>query len=86
MARVVNRAMHYVWNCICAARLKTRASLGDNRACYVFLTIKEFTNSKLAESIDLEFVRIAYDFEKAAKAVADSPLPNGYAEMLRKGY
>ena len=58
---------------------------GDNRACYVILSIHEYSNSKLPESIDVEFVRVKYDFEKAAKAVEDSPLPNGYAEMLRRG-
>ena len=40
----------------------------------------------MAESIKVEFIRFDYDIEKAAKAVEDSPLPNEYAEMLRKGY
>ena len=32
-----------------------------------------------------ELIRFDYDIEKAAKAVEDSPLPNDYAESLRKG-
>jgi hypothetical protein len=31
-------------------------------------------------------VRVAYDVEKAAQAVEASPLPNEYADMLRKAY
>ena len=58
----------------------------DKRGCYVVLTINDYSNSKVAESIGVEFIRFEYDVEKAAKAVEDSPLPNGYAEMLRKGY
>lgn len=33
----------------------------------------------------VEFIRFEYDVEKAAKAVEESPLPNDFAEMLRKG-
>jgi putative phosphoesterase len=58
---------------------------GDSRSCYVILTIGEFANTKLTEGIDVEFVRVAYNIEKAARAVEDSPLPSEYAEMLRKG-
>lgn len=42
--------------------------------------------STASESIGAEFIRLDYDVEKAAKAVEDSPLPNEYAEMLRKGF
>jgi len=34
----------------------------------------------------VEFIRFAYDVEKAAQAVEGSPLPDEYADMLRKGY
>jgi hypothetical protein len=34
----------------------------------------------------VEFVRFAYDVEKAAQAVENSKLPNEYAEMLRKAF
>jgi putative phosphoesterase len=57
----------------------------DVRGCYVLLTLNEQSSVLDAESIKVEFVRFDYDIEKAAKAVEDSPLPNAYAEMLRKG-
>ncbi|HEY8897024.1 MAG TPA: metallophosphoesterase [Niastella sp.] len=58
---------------------------GDARGGYVLLHINE--NSSLSDkgSIKVEFIRFEYDVEKAAKAVEDSPLPNAYAENLRKG-
>jgi putative phosphoesterase len=50
---------------------------GNPKGCYVMLTID--TN------ITVEFIRFDYDIEKAAEAIEASPLPNEYAEMLRKG-
>jgi predicted phosphodiesterase len=58
---------------------------GDQRGGYVLLHIGENSSMLLKDSIQVEFVRFAYDVEKAAKAVEDSPLPNAYAESLRKG-
>lgn len=58
---------------------------GDPRGGYVLLTINENSSIKDKNSITTEFIRFAYDVEKAAKAVEDSPLPNAYAESLRKG-
>ena len=58
---------------------------GDPRGCYVILTLHDYTNSMVAEGLDVEFIRFEYDIEKAAKAVEESPLPNEYADMLRKG-
>jgi predicted phosphodiesterase len=57
---------------------------GDPRGGYVILTINDNTSILDKDSIQVEFVRFEYDVEKAAKAVEDSPLPNEYAEMLRK--
>ncbi|WP_298736112.1 metallophosphoesterase family protein [uncultured Chitinophaga sp.] len=59
---------------------------GEPKGCYVMLTINE--NSSVLEkgSIQVDFIRFSYDVEKAAKAVEDSPLPNEYAEMLRKAF
>ena len=51
---------------------------GDPRGCYVLLTI----NSDGKPTV--EFIRFEYDVEKAAKAVIDSPLPDHYAEAIRK--
>jgi putative phosphoesterase len=59
---------------------------GDPRACYVLLTIHDFSNTMIAESIKVEFVRVEYDIEKAAQAIEKSPLPNNLADMLRKAY
>ena len=59
---------------------------GDARACYVMLHLDENTRRNDADSFQAEFVRVAYDIEKAAKAVEASPLPNEFADMLRKAY
>ncbi|MCY7358435.1 MAG: metallophosphoesterase [Rudanella sp.] len=56
---------------------------GDPRACYVVLTIDESARPGSKEGVLVEFVRVEYDVEKAAKAVEESDLPNRYAEMLR---
>jgi predicted phosphodiesterase len=57
----------------------------DPRGCYVLLTIDETASPASMDAISVEFVRFEYDVERAAKAVEESPLPNGYAEMLRQG-
>ena len=58
----------------------------DSRGCYVLLTINDDSNTQVAQSIGVEFIRFSYDVERAAEAVENSPLPNEYANMLRKGY
>ncbi len=58
---------------------------GDSRGGYVLLHINDASDIHDKDSIKIEFVRFEYDIEKAAKAVEDSPLPNAYAESLRKG-
>ena len=57
----------------------------DPKGCYVMLTIHAETGSANKDAIQAAFIRFDYDIEKAAKAVEESPLPNEYAEMLRKG-
>lgn len=57
----------------------------DPRGGYVLLTINENSSVKDKDSIKVELIRFAYDVEKAAKAVEDSPLPDAYADMLRNG-
>lgn len=59
---------------------------GDPRGCYVVLTINHDSNIHDKEAVQVEFVRFNYDVEKAAQAVEESPLPNEYADMLRKAY
>lgn len=58
---------------------------GDPRGGYVILTIKPEITEANQDSILVEFIRFDYDVEKSAKAVEDSPLPNEFADMLRKG-
>lgn len=58
----------------------------DSRGCYVLLSIDEKSSISDKNSVIAEFVRFEYDIEKAAMAVEDSPLPNEYSDMLRKGY
>jgi len=58
----------------------------DTRGCYVLLHISDTTSNTIKESVKVEFVRFAYDVEKAAKAIEGSPLPDKYADMLRKAY
>ena len=58
---------------------------GNSLGGYVLLHINENSGILAKDSIKVEFIRFDYDIEKAAKAVEDSPLPNAYAESLRKG-
>ncbi len=59
---------------------------GNPKGCYVILTINQDSSVTNKEAVQVEFIRFEYDVEKAAKAVEESPLPNEYAEMLRKGF
>jgi putative phosphoesterase len=59
---------------------------GDTRGCYVIITLDEQFGLNKPDSLKVEFIRFEYDVEKAAKAVEDSPLPNDFADMLRKAY
>lgn len=56
------------------------------KGCYVILTINQDSSITNKNAVRVEFIRFDYDVEKAAKAVENSPLPNEYAGMLRKGY
>jgi putative phosphoesterase len=59
---------------------------GDTRGCYAIITIDENASVSSSETVEMEFVRFAYDVERAARAVEESPLPDKYADMLRKAY
>ena len=59
---------------------------GTPKGCYVLLTVNAGSHIADKETIQVEFIRFEYDVEKAAKAIEDSPLPNEYADMLRRGY
>ncbi|TPE45309.1 metallophosphoesterase family protein [Pontibacter mangrovi] len=58
---------------------------GDNRGGYVMLTLVESSSVLDKDSIQVEFIRFKYDYEKAARAIEDSALPNAFADNLRKG-
>lgn len=56
---------------------------GDPRACYVMMELDASLSTTNSNSIEVTFMRVKYDVEKAAKAVERSQLPNDYAEALR---
>lgn len=58
---------------------------GNPQGGYVLLTINEQSSITDRNTITADFIRFDYDIEKAAQAIEQSPLPNEYAEMLRKG-
>ncbi|WP_069658449.1 metallophosphoesterase family protein [Arcticibacter eurypsychrophilus] len=55
----------------------------DQRACYVLLTIHADSSIWEKDSLLVEFRRVEYDVETAAKAIESSLLPNELAEALR---
>jgi predicted phosphodiesterase len=59
---------------------------GDPRAGYALLTLDPMRGKGDAAYCTAEHVRVAYDVERAAKAVEASPLPNAFADMLRETY
>ncbi len=59
---------------------------GDPRGGYVIINLNESFSLKSSGSVNVEFIRFEYDVEKAAKAIEAGPLPNEYADMLRKAY
>jgi len=66
--------MHFV-NCGTAGRPKD----GDPRVSYALLRVGE------TGEITTEFVRVAYDVERAARGIRESGLPNEFAEFLETG-
>ncbi len=59
---------------------------GNPQGGYVMLTINDNSSITDRSSIQVEFIRFDYDIEKAAEGVENSPLPNEYADMLRRGF
>ena len=59
---------------------------GDPRACYVLLTVDPERPKSDPSYCSVEFVRVEYDVEEAARAVEASPLPDAFAEMLRQAH
>lgn len=52
---------------------------GDWRACYVIVSVALDGN----DPVTVEFRRVEYDIDRAARAIEASPLPSEYAAMLR---
>jgi predicted phosphodiesterase len=67
-------SIHYV-NAGTAGRPKD----GDPRVTYVLLEVAA------SGEVTTEFVRVAYDVERAAQGIRASALPNEFAEFLEKG-
>ena len=59
---------------------------GDSRACYVMLTISQSATITSPGGIQVEFIRVKYDIEKAAQAIELSMLSDALADNLRKAY
>ena len=59
---------------------------GNAMGCYVLLSINKESSLIDKSGIKVEFIRFEYDIEKAATAIENSPLPNEFAERLRKAY
>lgn len=57
---------------------------GDPRAGYVLLTLDPERPNTDPGYCRVEHVRVAYDVERAARAVEASPLPDAFAAMLRE--
>lgn len=51
---------------------------GDPRACYAILEVEN-------RALHVTFVRVAYDIERAARAIEASEMPHEFAAMLRTG-
>lgn len=51
---------------------------GDPRAGYVLLDVTE-------QGVDVEFVRVEYDVEAAARGILESTMPDDFADYLRTG-
>ena len=57
---------------------------GDPRAGYVLLRADPEAPSDSSERVRPEHVRVAYDVERAARAVEQSTLPDAFTDMLRE--
>lgn len=59
---------------------------GDPRACYVLLHLDPEQQARSEARVHVEFIRVAYDVERAAAAIEESVLPNDFARMLREAH
>ena len=59
---------------------------GNPMGCYVLITLNGNSSITNKYNIQVEFIRFEYDVEMAACAIENSPLPNEFADRLRKAY
>ncbi len=59
---------------------------GDPRACYVLLHLDSDAALTAPDTVRAEFIRVPYDVEQTAEAIEKGPLPDAFADMLRKAY
>lgn len=57
---------------------------GDPRACWTLVDI-DLSGDEDSSTVEVEFIRVSYDVEAAARAVEESLLPDAFAQMLRQG-
>ena len=55
---------------------------GNQKACYVNMTITNTTTLMQPTDLIIEFIRVEYDIVKATKAIKESPLPDEFAQLL----
>ena len=55
-------------------------------ANYIIIDIKNYEEDKVEKSeVNVEIIEVPYDFEKVAKAIEESDLPNDFARLIRTG-
>lgn len=59
---------------------------GNPQGGYVLLHIHKNTGNLFEDSLQVQFIRFDYDVKFSAKTLENSPLPNEFAEMLRKAF
>ncbi|QEC77012.1 metallophosphoesterase family protein [Mucilaginibacter ginsenosidivorax] len=59
---------------------------GNPDVCYVILSLNKKSGVSNNNGIHVEFIRTSYDVETAAAAIEKSPLPDEFADRLRKAY
>ena len=59
---------------------------GNPKCCYAVITFDKSSDFSKKERIEVEFIRVAYDIEKAVKPLKIVNYRIVYALMLRKAY
>jgi predicted phosphodiesterase len=55
-------------------------------ANYVIIDVKNHEENKVENSeVSVEIIEVTYDFEKTAKAIEESNLPDDFARLIRTG-